>query len=604
MSKRYLSLAVLLIVHLLAACSSPLDIGRRAALQREANVAASEDTPLQGRPDLDMPAFLESNGREALDPPTCNGYCMRLLYSGEAKTVISGFAVPNDREDCDDLLDQRADEWRKTHPSQKVPDYILRSCGWLSYSLHQLTGEPRPVAWHDSSRDQRPYLVWANAYHLERRKSCPNVSHFDSWGGGFDRAVRGRETTSDDTFVDHNIAAGLCLIEAPADLRQASSIFLFSHSDTTTHANNGNRRDSSSTHFHLTVYGEAAKGRLILYRHTISTYSYLPVLAPSGTFDSATFDVSTETEKSGFVDHLRGEIGLKLADVPNVAFDPRQAIAAALDDKTLDFTSSKWKLVRDYLASLKARGPGQVDDADAILIGRLISDGRTTIQLRDLPEIIKSNPQAGDILAGPLLDALNRFPYALDGHSGPHVPWGDDERQRIAAAGPGHDELINAGLTRLDDLDASAAILPDRSVAQHLDVYRKIVADPDRTLFIPKVVNHLNVLPPTEAIPILRRFIDDRGSDRNQDALTLSAMQATCRMGPRGEALLPDVSAYLVAAAKTNAGPYADMTEEAAWATLDNFDRARALAQAPDAKPQLAELFYHGRLNCDGLLYP
>jgi hypothetical protein len=574
-------LAGFVLLPLLAACSSPLDIPRRHALEAMAKAAAADDVALTVQPDLSTVAVLESDWQSErstdVRPSTCNGYCLRLLYSGEARTVISGFAIPFDPALCASLQ-RRYDRILNAFPSRggltEADHAQIQKCRAFRPFTKDLAGkdanspaDDAPQVWRDGAN--RTYVVRLRAYHIERRDACPDAHLYDSWKEQSSGPQPPGYKWADD-LANAAIASGQCLIEAPASLDQASAIILFSHDARDNDRPHGPLRDTRFDARHVTIYGGAA-GRPILYRHTISRYSYLPVLAPASTFDSATFFAEASTEKASLLDHLRRDVGLKLADIASVDIDLRAAMSRALDDPALTFTSSRWNLVTDYLAMLKDPPGATVGENDARLLGRLVRDGRPTVQLRGLDEIVKSNPQIADILAGPLLDALDAVPYAVTDSGHPYFTGDTEERRKIAAAGPGHDDLINGGGGRTYVIEAAVEALPDAAVARHLAVYQSLVKDPNRLLLIPRATVHLGVLPQARALPMLRSYIGDASREMGHQDRRLAALRAACRMGDGAQPLLPDIKAYLASVPSGDTDVRTAMSKEIADLIVSRF---------------------------------
>jgi hypothetical protein len=596
-----------------AACSSPLDTPRKAALEARARQAAAGDMALQTKPDLGRPAFFEvdyeSQRTQTLRQPVCGGYCLRLLYSGEAKTVISGFAIPRDR-DCA-ALQKAAEEYHE----DKIKTLGFTSRDWTQLDACErqkkftdgVTATDPPRLWRGDAQRGPSYLVWARAYHIEKRASCPGTLHADTLRGYPN--VQGNSPLPDaDAAADKTIAAGQCLIETPVDVDTATSVFLFSFENADNNDKNSPMRDTTFSSYQLTVYGAAAAGRPVIYRHTVSDYAFLPALAPAAYFDSASFYVQGSSEPKSLLDHLRSDIGLKLADVSVAQVDLGEAVAHALDNPDLDFTSPNWNIVSDYLAALKGKGPGTLDAGDARLIARLIADRRVTVQLRDLADIVKANPQAGATFAAPLLTAMNTFPYKASPDGYAQLLGNDEERSLLARQGGNNRDLLNAGLDRLDFIAAGLAALDDDSVRTQLPLYRRVVDDRYRIQLYPTLVEHMNLLAPGEALPVLHGLVTASPEERQwqsfQDARRLSAFKAACRMGDAGAPLLPDAVAFLkTASAPENNGDNAG-SAEIAWTILAHFHQADALAaQLHPAKPYM-ELMASRRLNCHGWLYP
>lgn len=603
-------LAMACVVMSVAACSSPLDNPRRTALEDRARQAAATDMSLQLKPDLTLPAFLEVDYQgqdgQRVRQPACGGYCLRLLYSGEAKTVISGFAIRAPQSDCAALRQARQDyhdgKIKRLDFTHSEWDQV-QSCDRLDKFMSGVTDTDPPRLWRGEGNAGRPYVVWARAYHVEKRKTCPGTLHTDTLQA-YPNTAGDRKGASADTAADQNIAAGQCLIETPVNLDTASAIFVFSYEDEDIYDKKSPMRDTRFNASQLTVYGTATTGRKVIYRHTISHYAYLPVLAPGASFDSASFDIEKSSEPTRLLDHVRSDLALKLAEVPVAQVDYREAVTNALDNSDLDFISPNWNIVRDYLAALKAKGRNTLEPQDARLMARLIADRRVTVQLRDLEDIVRANPQAGPILAGPLLTELNAFPYKVLPNGSIQRLGNDEERQLLARQGGDHDDLLNAGSDRLGDLAAGLAALDDDSLRTHLPLYRQLADNPYRRRFYPSLVEHMNLLPPDEVLPTLRGLITpetvETPDHSRQDYLRLSALRAACRMGDSAASLLPDVIGFLKSTSEPeNDGANAG-SAEIAWAMLDHFHQVDALvAQLRPGKPYMT-LIESGGLNCQG----
>ncbi|MDV6330003.1 hypothetical protein [Asticcacaulis sp. 201] len=594
-------IAVSSIIIGMTACSSPLDNPRRSELQNMAREASAKDMLLQGKVDLSLPAFLEididGTGRNRVRLPACGGYCLRLLYSNEAKTVISGFAVPAPPLDCAPLVEARrnlrAGKIKELNftPEESEQD---AACEYIDKFLAGVTDADRPLIWRPDPNAAQRYLVWARAYHIEKRKSCPGTAHTDTLRSFYS----GSENTgaNADEAADKNIAAGLCLIETPVKLDASSAIFLFSSENKSIDDKKSPMRDTRFSSNQLTVYGAASMGRPVIYRHTISEYSYLPVLAPSESFDSATFFVSSVSEPVRLVDHVRSDIGLKLSDVPPAQVDYREAVKNALDNRDLDFMSPNWNVVREYLVALKAKGPNTLGRSDAQLIARLIADRRVTIQLRGLEDIIKNNPQAGPVLVRPLLTVLNASSPEADKLSD------SEERKMISERGDEHRELYNAGGIKLDHVADGIAALDDNAIRTQLPLYRQLVGNQQHIRSHASIVEHLNLLPSAESLPILRNLITPLPAARTDRSFEgygrLSALRAACRMGDDAAPLVPEVVRFLKSTYEPgNVGEhYADA--DIAWAILAHFHQSDALAaQLQPGKPDKA-LMASRSLNC------
>ncbi len=482
----------------------------------------------------------------------------------------------------------------------------LDACQRLQKFTAGVTDADPPRLWRGAAGTGPSYLVWARAYHIEKRKSCPGTAHADTLRT-YPNARDTRALADADAAADTNIAAGQCLIETPVDVDAASAVFLFSYDHTDTDGKASSMRDTTFSAYQLTVYGAAA-GRPVIYRHTVSDYAYLPVLAPAAYFDSASFFVQGASEPRSLLDHVRGDIGLKLADVAVAKVDLGEAVSNALDNPDLDFTSRNWNIVRDYLMALKAKPAGTLDDSDARRLARLINDRRVTIQLRDLADVIKANPQAGPTVAGPLITVMNTFPYKALPDGVAQLLGNDEERSLLARQGGDHRDLLNAGDERLEFIAAGLAALDDASVRTQLPLYRKLVEDRYRTRLFPTLVEHMNVLKPGEAVPTLHGLLTESPGDKQwqsyQDARRMSAFRAACRMGDEAAPLVPDAVAFLKAASAPETDGDNAMSAEIAWAILAHFHQADALAaQIHPAKPYMT-LMASGRLNCHGWLYP
>ena len=540
-------LAVMAALSMLAACSSPLDAPRKIALEDLARQAAADDVPLKSRPDLTTVAVLDfdrdAERTQYMHRPVCNGYCLRLLYSGEATTVISGTALGLNPTACEDQLAEvenlRTAPGRPPHPidwpavekCQRLQDFTRKPGDARD------TDDVRPQTWSSS---QRSYTVMVRAYHLETRAHCPDTKYHDSL------ADYGRDsspaTADTEKAVTAAIASGRCLIETPANLDQAGSVILFEHEEQNNSDAHGPMRDTRFEAVHVTIFG---RDKQILYRHTRADYSYLPVLAPASSFDDASFFASASTEKSSLIDHLRSDVGLKLAEVTAAPVDLRAALSRALDDPELTFISSAWTMVPDYLNELKTRAP---EKADLDLLARLVRDGRPTVQLRDLGDLAAARPEIAAAVSGPLLDALNGFGYKVTEKGVPWFTGNDEERRMISASGSDHDDLLNAGLERVGYVDRTFAQLPDAALSGHLPAYEKLIGDPQRLMLVPDAAVHMNLLPPQRAVPRLRVLIADTNTEIAHRQLRVAALRAACRMGDDARPLLPELKVVVAAA--------------------------------------------------------
>ncbi len=80
MAYRIAPFAILAFAALLAGCDSPADLNRKAELTNELRAAQADDMALAQPLDTRRTALIEHAGEEN----GCDGYCLRLLYGGEA----------------------------------------------------------------------------------------------------------------------------------------------------------------------------------------------------------------------------------------------------------------------------------------------------------------------------------------------------------------------------------------------------------------------------------------------------------------------------------------------------------------------------------------
>lgn len=596
-------LLIAIIALVIAACSFVVDRSREAKLRNKARQAAAGDMPLHIRPDLSLPAFLEIDydGQWRTKPhqPLCGGYCLRLLYTGEAKTVISGFAIPDPEPGCIKLSKGEAFRKRDFKSQLWLP---LDTCETLDLTLSEIKDSDPPIFWRGEDDNGQAYIVWARAYHVEKRKHCPGTHYADTLLA-FPNNLKHDEDLALNTelMVGHHIAANQCLIETPIDIEAASAIFLFSYHSEENNDRKSWMHDTSITSKQLTVYGPASAKWPVIYRHTVSYYSFLPALAPTDSFDNLSFDVEKSSERKSLLDHVRSDFGFVLGNLPDAQIDLKEAVVNALDNPDLDFTSPNWKIVPDYLTSLKAKGQNGLDHQDASILAGLIADPRVTIQLRDLKDVIRLNPQAAPVLAEPLLKALDVFPYEVLSDGGAQLLGQQEDLRLLSQRSDFNDDLINAGSDRLDHIAAGLAALDDKGVMTQLPLYRKLVGDRFRKYFYPSIVEHMNLLAPDEALPSLRRMImptsEERSHQIHPDQLQESALKAACRMGDKAAPLLPDVTRFLKSVPSENDN---SKSAEIAWAMLAHFRQADALASQLHPAQSYITLMASGQLSCEG----
>lgn len=576
-------LAVAALLGGLSACSSPLDEPRKQALETMARQAAAADVALTSRPDLTTVAVLDfdrqADRTQHMRRPVCDGYCLRLLYTGEATTVISGTAMVLAPAACADMLAARAAnridprgetahfDWPTMEKCRNYSDFVRET---VPEGAHETPDDIWPQSWQGAGRT---YTVMVRAYHLESRAHCPDTKYHDSLAD----YGRGSAPSPADTekAVTAAIASGRCLIETPANLNQAASIILFEDDEQNNSDPHGPLRDTRFEAVHVTVFGP---GKHILYRHTRSDYSYLPVLAPAAYFDDASFFATASSEKTTLIDRLRTDVGLKLAEVKTAPIDLRAALSRAVDDPELTFISSAWTMVPDYLNDLKTRPP---EKADLTLLAHLIRDGRPTVQLRDLDDLVVARPEIAAAVSGPLLDALNGFGYKVRENGVPWLTGNDEERRMIGAAGGEHDDLFNAGLERVAHIDTAFAKLPDAALSDHLPAYEKLIGEPNRLSLVPDAAVHMNLLPPALAVSRLRPLITDGSHDATHRTLRIAALRAACRMGDAARPLLPELKAVIAAAPVQDHNMHYDMADVYAADIA-----ARALSHFEPGTPQ------------------
>ncbi len=331
-------------------CDTPADGPRRAELKSQVELQLSQDTPLTSRLDLSRPAILEElQGSMDADRalPACNGYCLRLLYTGEAKVVLSGYVV--DAE-------------------------VLRR--------RNLTRETWPEAYGDS------YILFA--YHLEKRDLCPEADYRESeTASSFTRTNRPMGEGAEH-MAYLQIAAGNCLIGKPATVQEASTIITL----TQTRWDGG---DMWLTAYSVTAYVPNGLELDRRYRKTVAHATFRQAIAPS--WWSPTTTVSDPRTGPDF---LRQDLGLRLEDIPAADIDLGAKVGDLLADKAIEAKSPRWKILQDYLRRLAETKSLTPEDVE--MLRRILADPRTTENLSyHLSDITRRHGEQAAPLAEPML---------------------------------------------------------------------------------------------------------------------------------------------------------------------------------------------------------
>jgi hypothetical protein len=174
-----------------------------------ANLFKADDKLPNGPLDMSRPAFLNWNlgfGQTGEAQVTCDAYCLRLLYSGKAKSVISG------------------------HVSES---------GFANDQVKVLPKDPagRFACATQNPRQAGPKCeLWVREYRLERKLLCPRERV--DYTRGFrskrelTREQAGERFVPDAVSVYSLAAAGLCLIWEDVDIGKASTVIFPNYSVT------------------------------------------------------------------------------------------------------------------------------------------------------------------------------------------------------------------------------------------------------------------------------------------------------------------------------------------------------------------------------------
>jgi len=457
MRLKHLSLTPLFaIAILLPSCSTPHDAATEASLKATAEEMATQDMPLSRPLDLSAPAIIETSYPDA-KTPSCNGYCLRLLYSGEAKTVISGFAV-TPRAQPVDYTDHR---WAAAGPD--TPETLLG--------------------------------LQVMAFHLEYRDSCPDAPHHETFDFHPKNASETAHQQAADKLADFQIGNENCLIGPPASLSDASAVLIFSDEYRAENTPQG-RSHSHVNATHLTVYEQSNGAFARIYRHTRVTTNYLPD-ALAWLVGLGYYGRTTEWEKRSWPDLMRADLGLKIAELtPLDGSQVRVTIERLLADNRVDASSIQWNVVTTYLQGLAASK--QVSEDDIALIGRIVADPRLNRELAYLPQVLMYSHPINGPLARPLLEAILATPLP-----------------RVRSDSP---EDLNR--TRLEWLADAMVHIPQDAVRPNEELVLRIANDPVRRAAVPRILYLLGYMTPSRAFPIAMQLSYDPNEAVQQGAMS------------------------------------------------------------------------------------
>jgi hypothetical protein len=248
----------------LTACGAPY------GLKQTAEAMTPSEIPLTAPLNLAKPAIIETNYLSEREP-SCNESCIRLLFNGQAKSVISGFAV--------------------TPPAS--------SSNWLGKG----PDSPDKLA-----------NIQVRVYHIEHRLSCPPAEFSDS--DDFNRPSSKSDIRSKPVreIVAVNIASGNCLIGVSAYLSDATSILIFSDSHWTDNDAHQNIRAKT-----LTVYNSTAIGAAPLYRHTVTNLNYYPWPLSSSLNYIGYQGANLRSEKRLWPDIVASDLRFGVTDLPTAS---------------------------------------------------------------------------------------------------------------------------------------------------------------------------------------------------------------------------------------------------------------------------------------------
>lgn len=441
---------------LLPSCSTRQDAATEASLKAAAEEMAAQDMPLSRPLDMSAPAIIETSYPDAKSP-SCNGYCLRLLYSGEARTVISGFAVTPRAQN----LNFNDDKWASTGPD--TPETLKG--------------------------------LQVMAFHLESRDSCPDAPHHETRDFHPENSSQMAQRQFADKMADFQIGNGNCLIATAASLSDASTVLIFSDEYRAGYEQQG-RSDSHVIATHLTIYENSNGAFDRIYRHTRVITNYLP--EAMAWLDGLGYSGrTTEWEKRAWPNIMRADLGLEIAELtPLEGSQVRVTIDRLLADDRIDASSNQWNAVTTYLDGLAASK--QVSEDDIALIGRIVADPRLDRELAPLPNVLRYSHPINSPLARPLLEAILATP--------------------LPRGGLNHPEDLNR--TRLEWLADAMVHIPEDAVRSNEELVLRIATDPYRRAAVPRVLYLVGYLAPSRAFPVAMQLSYDPNEVVQQGAMS------------------------------------------------------------------------------------
>lgn len=394
MKYRGLGLIVCAFAVFISGCDTSKDRQRRDDARARAGWEVQQDMPLAGKLDLSRPAFLEEYPGDIPKDwpvPACNGYCLRLLYSGEANVVLSGY------------FPSSANLARFIEAEDAGPDVHISAANLY-------------------------------AYHLEKREVCPETAYHESHNPDGTSFAGQDGRLQMDRLVSLQLAAGHCLIGMPAKLSDASAILAVASSSVW-------RDDTSVSTRSLTAYVLTDEGVERRYRKAEAQSWYKRERFPNWLAPSP-----VTIERLDVLDRLRQDVGFALKDVPAANVDFDTTIAKMLADKTIDAKSARWKILPEYFESLSRAKSLTQNDIDRVV--QVVTDIRTARHLSGLSYIALRHKAQAAPLAAPMLSIM----AATERYGDPSDPSLAAETQRFYVLASTVNNLPGEAIAANEDL--------------------------------------------------------------------------------------------------------------------------------------------------------